>query len=101
MASALAPIKAYFKYSMELTQVSPVMAYYCKLYGVNKGFEIMKTNPAAATSDVKKFLMEELADLEKLKANLGGTSKDEHKQFVENFVLSVFAKIDKEERTCE
>lgn len=78
MASAMTPIKAYFKYSMELLQVSPVMAYYCKLYGVNKGFEIMKTTPAASTPDVKKFLMEELADLEKLKAQLGGTTKDEH-----------------------
>jgi hypothetical protein len=51
--SAIAPIKAYFKYSLDLLQASPVMSYYCKLYGVNKGFELMKSNPAAATPDVK------------------------------------------------
>ena len=84
---------------MDLLQISPVVSYYCKLHGVNKGFEIMKTNPAAQSPEVKSFLMGELNDLEKLKAGLGGTSKDEHKFSVENFVLSVFAKIDKEERT--
>jgi len=51
--SAIAPIKPYFKYSLELLQASPTMSYYCKLYGVNKGFELMKSNPAAATPDVK------------------------------------------------
>lgn len=50
---------------------------------------------------MKNFLIGELNDLEKLKANLGGTSKEDHKYQVENFVLSVFAKIDKDERTCE
>ena len=99
--SALAPIKAYFKYSFDLLQASPVMSYYCKLYGVNKGFELMKSNPSASTPDVKQFLMNELNDLEKLKAALGGTSKEDHKYQVENFVLSVFAKVDKEERTVE
>ena len=45
--------------------------------------------------------MGELTDLEKLKQALGATTKDEHKYQVENFVLSYFARIDKEERTCE
>lgn len=44
--------------------------------------------------------MTELQDLEKLKKSLEG-SKDDHKYVVENFVLSCFAKTDKEERTCE
>jgi hypothetical protein len=66
--SAIAPIKPYFKYSMELQQIAPAMSYYCKFYGVNKGFELMKANPSAQTPDVKNFLMSELADLEKLKA---------------------------------
>jgi hypothetical protein len=42
--SILAPVKAYFKYSMELKQHVPVIAYYCKLYAVNKGFDLMKQN---------------------------------------------------------
>ena len=40
--SVLAPAKAYFKYSLELKQHVPVLAYYLKLFGVNKGFELMK-----------------------------------------------------------
>lgn len=51
--ATIAPIKVFFKYSMELIAVSPVLSYYLKLYGVNKGFEIMKANPAAGTPDVK------------------------------------------------
>jgi hypothetical protein len=78
-----------------------VVAYYLKLYGVNKGFELMKQNPAAGTPEVKQFLMGELTDLEKLKQSLGGGTKEEHHYQVENFVLSFFAKVDKEERTCE
>lgn len=42
--SILAPVKAYIKYSMELKQVSPTVAYYCKLFAVNKGFDLMKQN---------------------------------------------------------
>jgi len=97
--SAIAPIKPFFKYGMELASISPVVSYYCKFYGVNKGFELMKSNSSAQTPEVKNFLMGELAELEKIKTALGGTNKEEHKFTVENFVLSVFAKIDKEERT--
>lgn len=58
--SAIAPIKPYFKYSMDLIQIAPVVSYYCKLYGVNKGFELMKATPGAQTPEVKNFLMGEL-----------------------------------------
>lgn len=40
--SVLAAVKPYFKYSMDLKAHVPVMAYYCKLYAVQKGFELMK-----------------------------------------------------------
>ena len=99
--SALAPIKPYFKYSMDLQQSSPVVAYYLKLHGVNKGFDLIKSNPAAGTPEVKTFLMGELGELEKLKKQLGEGSKEDHAYHVENFVLSYFAKVDKDERTCE
>ena len=36
-----------------------------------------------------------------MKSALGGVSKEDHKYEVENFIVSVFAKTDKEERTCE
>jgi hypothetical protein len=55
-----------------------VVAYYLKLYGVNQGFELLKKDPSVGTPEVKTFLMGELGDLEKLKASLGGGTKDEH-----------------------
>ena len=98
--SIIAPIKAYFKYSMELKSYVPTVAYYCKLYAVNKGFDLMKQNPSSPNlNEVKAYLMGELKDLETMKAVLGGTTKDDHKPEIENFLLSVFAKADKEERT--
>jgi vacuolar protein sorting-associated protein VTA1 len=100
--SILAPIKAYFKYSMELKQHVPVVAYYCKLYAVQKGFDLMKQNAANPNvGEVKAYLGNELKDLEQMKAALGQTTKEEHHPLVENFILSVFAKIDKEDRTDE
>ena len=42
-----------------------------------------------------------MQDLENMKVSLGNVSKDDHKYQVENFILSVFAKTDKEERTCD
>ena len=45
--------------------------------------------------------MNELKDLEQMKAALGGTTKEDHFPQVENFILSIFAKIDKEDRTDE
>ena len=45
--------------------------------------------------------MAELTDLEALKAAMGGIAKEDMQVAVENFVLSVFAAADKDERTCE
>ena len=39
--------------------------------------------------------------MEAMKKAMGETSKDDMKFHVENFILSVFAATDKEERTCE
>jgi hypothetical protein len=57
--SIIAPVKPYFKYSMDLQKSVPVVSYYCKLYAVTKGLELMR----AASGDVKEtkaFLMSEL-----------------------------------------
>jgi len=98
--SILGPVKSYFKYALELKQVYPVIAYYCKLFGVNKGFELMKANAGnPQANEVKTYLMGELKDLETMKSALGGTTKEDHKPEVENFLLTVFAKADKEERS--
>lgn len=100
--SILAPIKSYFKYSMELKQHVPVVAYYCKLYAVQKGFDLMKQNATSPNiAEVKTYLAGELKDLEQMKQALGATTKEDHLPNVENFILSIFAKIDKEDRTDE
>jgi len=49
----------------------------------------------------KSFLVNELGDLEAMKAAMGAVEQADLKFHVENFVLSVFAQTDKEERTCE
>jgi len=45
--------------------------------------------------------MQELTDLETMKASMGEVNQENLKVAVENFVLSVFAQTDKDERTCE
>lgn len=45
--------------------------------------------------------MNELGDLEAMKANMGDVKKDDLKFHVENFIMTVFIQTDKDERTCE
>jgi hypothetical protein len=100
--SVLAQIKPFFKYSMDLSAQFPVVAYYLKFYAVTKGFDLVKAAPAGTNvNDQKAFLKGELGELEKMFATLPGGTKEDHKYQVENFVLSVFAKVDKDERNCE
>jgi hypothetical protein len=98
--SILAPVKPYFKFAMDLKAHYPVFAYYCKLYAVTKGFELMKANQSNPSyNEVKNYLIGELKDLESMKSALSSACKEDHHPEVENFIFGVFAKIDKEERT--
>lgn len=101
--SIIAPVKPYIKYAMELREHVPIMAYYCKLYAVQKGLEFIKNDTSGVDhSNAKKFLLNEMTDLEQMKKLMPeGTVKADHKNNVENFVASVFTNTDKEERTCE
>jgi hypothetical protein len=66
--SIIAPVKPYIKYSMDYRQHVPVVAYYCKLYAVTKGLEIIKNDKSGAdTAAAKKFLIDEMGDLENMK----------------------------------
>lgn len=80
-----------------------MVAYYCKLYAVQKGLEIIKNDTSGAdTKPAKTFLVGEMGDLEAMKKAMPeGTSKDDHRYVVEQFVTSVFTNTDLEERTCE
>ena len=99
----IAPIKPFFKYSMDLKGTVPIVAYYCQLYAIQKGLEIIKTDQSGRDKDpVKQYLKQEMAALEEMKKALPeGTTKDEHRYVVENFVTSNFTNTEKEERTCE
>lgn len=99
----LAPVKPFFKYSMDMRTSMPIVAYYCQLYAVQKGLEIVKSDKSGQdTKPFKTFLMNEMQTLESMKKGLPeGTSKDDHRYTIENFVTSVFTNADKDERTCE
>jgi vacuolar protein sorting-associated protein VTA1 len=101
--SIIAPIKPYITYSMQMRQHVPIVAYYCKLYAIQKGNEILKADTSGQdNSKIKAFLLQELTDLENMKKNLPeGTTKAEHRFVVENFVTSIFTNVEREERTCE
>lgn len=101
--SIIAPIKPYIKYAMEMREHVPIMAYYCKLYAVTKGLEIIKSDTSGADhSKPRDFLLNEMRDLEAMKAAMPeGTTKADHQLNIENFVASVFTKTEREERTCE
>ena len=79
----------------------PIMAYHCKFYAVKKGLGLCSSNPGEMADKAKAFLINELGDLEAMKAAMGTVEQNDLKYHVENFVLSVFAQTDKEERTCE
>lgn len=79
----------------------PIMAYHCKFYAVKKGLALCNSNPGEMADKAKSFLVNELGDLEAMKAAMGTVEQADLKFHVENFVLSVFAQTDKDERTCE
>ena len=88
-------------YATQMQKSVPVMAYHCKFYYVQKGLELCKNNPGPEADEAKSTLINSLGDLEQMKQAMGDIQKEDLKYHVENFVLSVFAKADKEERTCE
>lgn len=99
--SLLGPVKPFLKYSMELEQADKVMAYFTKLYAVQTGFDLCKQSQGPEVATSKQFLLSELDSLEKIKKSaLGPTKMEEFQAHVDNFCLSMFAKVDKEERTC-
>lgn len=73
------------------------------MYGVTKGLEIVRNDASGQdTTPHKKFLMNEMNSLEEMKKALPeGSTKDEHRYVVENFVTSTFTNADKNERQCE
>jgi len=99
--SVIGPIKPYFTYAAQMKDSVPIMAYHCKLFAVKKGLALCNASPGEGADKAKSYLVQELGDLEAMKAAMGDVAQEDLKFHVENFVLSVFAQTDKEERTCE
>ena len=97
----IAPVKPYFTYAAQMRESVPIMAYHCKFFAVKRGLALCNDNPGDMANKAKSFLVNELSDLEAMKAAMGDVAQDDLKFHVENFVLSVFAQTDKDERTCE
>ena len=77
------------------------MAYHCKFFAVKRGLALCNEQPGEQADKAKQFLVQELGDLEGMKAAMGDVKQEDLRYHVENFILSVFANTDKEERTCE
>lgn len=87
----MAPIKPYLTYAQQMRQSVPIMAYHCKFFAVQRGLGICSKNPGETADKAKGLLMQELTDLEQMKAAMGDVAKEDLKYHVENFILSVFA----------
>ena len=68
---------------------------------MQQGLSACKAQPGDEADKAKAYLINELGDLEAMKSAMGEIDQKDLKFHVENFVLSVFAKADKEERTVE
>lgn len=99
--SVLGPVKPFLTYAAQMRNSVPVMAYHCKLYAVQKGLDLCKQNPGEQADQAKSYLIKELDDLQAMKNAMGDIDKEGMVTSIENFVLSVFAQADKDERTCE
>ncbi len=62
---------------------------------------MIKDPSAGDTTAAKNYIISELQSLEEMKKKLGDVQHEDNKDTVENFVISMFAKTDKDERNCE
>ncbi|CAN8326050.1 unnamed protein product [Cochlearia groenlandica] len=96
MANANEPAKAllpYLQRADELQKHEPLVAYYCRLYAMERGLKIPQGERTKTTNSI---LMSLINQLEKDKKALSLSPDDN--MHVEGFALSVFAKADKQDR---
>ncbi|KAH9620320.1 hypothetical protein KSS87_021717 [Heliosperma pusillum] len=96
MASDSEPAKLllpYLQRADELFKHEPLVAYYCRLYAMERGLRIPQNE---RTDTTNKILVSLIKQLEKDKKSLN-LSPDDHLH-LEGFALNVFAKADKQDR---
>ncbi|KAI5065230.1 hypothetical protein GOP47_0019925 [Adiantum capillus-veneris] len=97
MSSDVEPAKKvllpYLQRADELQKHEPLVAYYCRLYGMERGLKIPVKERTKTTNAILVSLMNQL---EKDKKTVQVSPEDN--LYVEGFALSVFAKADKQDR---
>lgn len=83
----------YLQRADELQKHDPLVAYYCRLYAMERGLKIPQTERTKTTNSLLISLMKQL---EKDKKSLELTPDDG--LHIEGFALNVFAKADKQDR---
>lgn len=83
----------YLQRADELQNHEPLVAYYCRLYAMERGLKIPQSERTKTTNSILKSLINQL---EKDKKSLK-LSPDDHLH-LEGFALNVFAKADKQDR---
>lgn len=96
MASDAEPAKIllpFLQRADELQNHEPLIAYYCRLYAMDRGLKIPQKERTKTTSALLVSLMNQL-EKDKKSLNLGS----EDNLYVEGFASNVFAKADKQDR---
>ncbi|CAL0307375.1 unnamed protein product [Lupinus luteus] len=96
MASDNEPAKLllpYLQRADELQKHEPVVAYYCRLYAMERGLKIPQSERTKTTNALLVSLMKQL-EKDKKSTQLG----PEDNLYVEGFALNVFGKADKQDR---
>uniref|UniRef100_A0A0V0HFA0 Putative ovule protein n=1 Tax=Solanum chacoense TaxID=4108 RepID=A0A0V0HFA0_SOLCH len=83
----------YLQRADELQKHEPLVAYYCRLYAMERGLRIPQNERTKTTSSILVSLINQL-EKDKKSLTLG---PDDHLH-VEGFALNVFAKADKQDR---
>jgi len=94
---SLKQLQHYLKTATEHDKRDPVIAYYCRLYSMQKGMEIDKSSPEA-----RKFLLTMMDYLEKAKASQAEEEALHNEVIgqahVENYAIKMFLYADNEDR---
>lgn len=106
MAASIPPVPAsfkplhhYIKTAAEHDSREPVVAYYCRLYGLQKGMEIDRKSPdcrnfLAALMNILEETKKQLQDVEAIQNEIVGQAH------LENYALKLFLYADNEDRAA-
>ncbi|KAK2154682.1 hypothetical protein LSH36_260g01083 [Paralvinella palmiformis] len=96
---SLKPIQHYLKTAVEHDKRDPAVAYYCRLYALQRGMELDKSSPEGRTfllslMDLAEKTKKEMSDNEAIKSEVVGQAH------VEDYALKLFLYADNEDRAA-